>query len=91
MSVLREFACPICGQVRPITDRAARAIRAGERSGICQSGTGCQRALDQAEKLRRWWLIQVGGIAEIAVARAGGAREYVGRHGLPDALASFVL
>lgn len=86
-----DFACPVCGRVRPISERAARAVRTGARSGICKSGEGCQAAIDKPERLRRWWLHDVGGVPSLAIAAEGGACGYVARHGLPDPLGSLVL
>lgn len=88
-SGLHPFACPNCGREREISDRALRAIRAGERDGVCKRGEGCRARLSENEKLRRWWL-EWAGVPRADIDRAGGAIAYVARHGLPYPLGSML-
>lgn len=82
---LQHFACPVCGRVRPLSRAAAGAVVRGATSGECPPGHGCRAGLDRPEHYRRFWL-RFAGVDELEIRRAGGAREYVRTHGLPDQL-----
>lgn len=84
-SPLEQFACPVCGRIRPLARSAANSVLAGRSSGECRIGEGCNAKVDQHEHFRRFWL-QHAGVTEIAIRAAGGARAYVLAHGLPAGL-----
>ena len=87
LDALHSFACPVCGRIRPLSPSASRAIVSGTRTGECRSGVGCRSALDDRERLLRFWLVDAAQIDERDVRRCGGAAGYVLEHGLPDLLA----
>ena len=87
LETLQSFSCPVCGRVRSLTARSVRQIELGRRSGECQTGSGCRAAIDDDERLLRFWLIDAAGISEQDVRAAGGAASYVLEHGLPALLA----
>jgi hypothetical protein len=90
VGVLQHFACPVCGRSREISPRALRLVVAGVRTGECRTGEGCRAALDDAERLRRFWL-KLAGVDEMTIRRAGGAMAYVAEFGLPDVLRDMAL
>lgn len=81
--------CPACGRRREISARVVRAIASGKRDGVCPPGEGCRKAIDEDERMRRWWLDHAG-VDRGAMLHAGGALEYVALHGLPDPLRSLL-
>lgn len=82
-----DFACPVCGRIRPIAERGARRIRKGETSGECRPGEGCRARVTVDERYRRFWL-KTAGVTELEIRRAGGAVPYVLEFGLPAELAA---
>lgn len=82
-SDLHDFACPVCGRVREISARAFREIGQGARTGECRFGDGCRARLSNRERLRRWWL-NLCGIDDITIRRAGGAVPFVLEFGMPE-------
>lgn len=85
-SRLQPFACPVCGRVRQIGRMALHAIHVAASSGECRPGEGCRQRLTEAERHRRFWLLQAG-VTELELRRAGGAVPFVLEFGLPPMLA----
>lgn len=90
LAVVFQFACPVCGAFRQVSPRALRLIESGSRTGECRTGEGCRAALDDGERLRRFWL-KLAGVDEMQIRRAGGALAYVAEFGLPEVLADMAL